>query len=117
MKKFFKDIKNDRITRLGFVIALLLAVCIFVFTLFKYRGLPPFIPLFNQLPWGSQRLGETPTIFIPLAVVFFIFATNLIIASFVYQKMPLVARILASTSLVVSLLTILFIVKTINLVL
>ncbi len=45
--------------------------------LFFYRFLPPFIPIFNQMPWGQERLGKTITIFVPVLVALLISIINL----------------------------------------
>lgn len=117
MKEFFKDIKNDKITNIGFSATVALIIVIFVFILFSYRRLPPFVPVFNQLPWGEERLGGTITIFIPLLTALLIFILNLIIATLVYKRIPLVSRMIAGTSLLIAVLTFLFVVKTVILIL
>ena len=117
MKVFFKDVINDKITRLGFMCAFGIVLISLVFVLFYYNRLPPFIPIFNQLPWGEQRLGGTLTIFIPASIALLILIINLIISELVYKKIPLVSRMLAVTSLLISILTFLFVFKTILLIL
>ena len=117
MKEFFKDIRNDKITNSGFWATAVFIVVIFAFILFSYRNLPPFVPIFNQLPWGEERLGGTITIFIPLLTAFIIFSVNLITATLVYKRIPLVSRMLAGTSLLIAVLTFLFVIKTVILIL
>lgn len=117
MKDFIKDIRKDKITNIGFLATALIIIVIFIFILFFYRSLPPFIPVFNQLPWGEERLGETIMIFIPLLSTLLIFILNLIIATFVYKRIPLVSRMLAGTSLLIAALTFLFVTKTVILIL
>jgi len=117
MKEFFKNIRSDKITNVGFLTTAALIAVIFIFTLFVYRRLPPFIPVFNQLPWGEERLGSTITIFLPLLITLSIFVINLIIGTLVYEKIPLVSRMLAGTSILTAALTFLFVVKTVILIL
>jgi len=117
MKDFFKDIRNDKTIRLGFAVTFSIALIALVFVLFYYNNLPPFIPIFNQLPWGEQRLGTTMTIFIPILIAFLIFMFNLLLSSLIYKKIPLVSRMLAITSLTVSVLVLLFTIRSIQLVL
>lgn len=117
MKKLFKNIKSDKITNLAFLFTLVLILINLVFILLSYRNLPPFVPIFNQLPWGEQRLGITITIFIPLLVSLLIFGINLITGEIIYKKIPLVARMLSAICLLISILSFLFIVKTITLIL
>lgn len=117
MKKFINNIKADRWTFRGFNISLLLTFLTILFILINYRNLPPFIPIFNQLPWGAQRLTVTPGIFIPIAVFGIIFIVNLIFTSFVYPKNPLLARIVAATTFLVAIINFLFIIRTILVIL
>lgn len=92
-------------------------IAVIIFILFSYGGLPPFIPIFNQLPWGEERLGKTITIFVPVLVALLILVINLFTSSITYRKIPLVARMLAAVSLLIGILTFLFVVKTITLIL
>lgn len=87
-----------------------------VYILIFYSQLPPFVPVFNQLPWGEQRLGNTITIFIPVLVALSILVLNIFTASFSYKKAPLVSRMLAAISLLSAVLMFLFIIKTVSLI-
>lgn len=116
MKEFFRDIKKDKtIIPIFFINGLLIALSV-VFILFYYPNLPPLIPIFNQLPWGEERLGPTAAIFIPILVALLILIINIFIGAFIYKKNPLVSRMLATISLLVSILAFLFIVKTVTLI-
>lgn len=117
MKSFINNIRADRWTFRGFNISLILTFLTIVFILFNYRNLPPLIPIFNQLPWGVQRLTETPGIFIPVAVFGVIFLINIIFASFVYSQNPLIARIVSATTFIIAILNFLFIIRTILVIL
>ncbi len=114
--KFFNDIINDKTTRIGFLGAFGAIIGSIALVLFYYNSLPPFIPIFNQLPWGEQRLGTTPAIFQPILIAFLIFLFNLFLLALAYKKMPLVSRMIAATSLSVCILSFIFIVRTIQLV-
>lgn len=117
MKEFFKDIKSDKAIMPIFFINGLLIIISIIFILFSYGNLPPFVPIFNQLPWGDQRLGPTIAIFIPVLVALLMTVVNIFIASFIYKKNPLISRMLAAVSLLVSILAFLFMLKTITLLL
>lgn len=117
MKEFFKDIKSDKNIIPAFFINGLFIIVSIVFILFSYGNLPPFIPIFNQLPWGEQRLGPTLAIFIPVLVALLILIVNIFATAFAYKNTPLVARMLAAVSLLTSILTFLFIIKTVKLML
>lgn len=116
MKEFFKDIVQDKTIISAFFINTFFIITTVVYILFSYGKLPPFIPIFNQLPWGEQRLGNTFTIFIPVLAALLIFAINIFTSTSIYKKIPLVSRMLAAISLLAGILTFLFIVKTITLI-
>jgi hypothetical protein len=112
MKEFINIVKRDRITFYIFLISFLIGVFALVLTLINYFRLPPYVPVFNQMPWGNERLVETPGIFIPLILFLIVFLINFAFASFLYSKnSPLLARIVASVTLTVSIINFMFIVK------
>ena len=84
------------------------------YTLINYHNLPPFIPIFNQLPWGNDRLTSTLGIFIPTIVFAIVFFFNIIFTSLVYSKNPLIARIVAAVTLILAFMNFLFIIRTIT---
>ena len=116
MKNFINNIKADRLTFRGFIISLLLTFLTALYILLNYRKLPSFIPIFNQLPWGDQRLVSTPGIFIPVIIFSFLCIFNIIFTSAVYSKSPLIARIVAAVTLLLAMINFLFIVRTIFLI-
>jgi len=116
MKNFINNIKADKLTFRGFIISLLLTFLTVAYILLNYRNLPSFIPIFNQLPWGDQRLVSTPGVFIPVLVFSLLFIFNIIFTSAVYSKNPLIARIVAAVTLLLAMINFLFIVRTILLI-
>jgi hypothetical protein len=117
MKEFFSDIRNDNITQKSFFSSILIIFLSVAYILFYYSNLPPFIPLYNQLPWGEQRLASTSGILIPSLIAFIIFIFNIILSSIVYKKIPLISRMLSITTLLIAILTFLFIIRTVQIVL
>lgn len=115
MKEFFRDIILDKTIAFVFFLNGLFIITIIIFTLFSYGRLPPFVPIFNQLPWGEQRLGTTITIFIPVLVALLILLINIFTSTIIYKKIPLISRMMAAISLLISILTFLFVVKTVTL--
>jgi len=111
MKEFFKDIIPDRIIISAFFINIFLIITTVIYILISYGKLPPFVPVFNQLPWGEQRLGPTFTIFIPVLIALLLLVINIFISNAVYKKIPLISRMFATISLLAGVLTFLFIVK------
>lgn len=116
MKGLFKRVNADRIIKLSTYISLGFLLLHLVYTSLLYNFLPPFFPLFNQMPWGEERLGTKIEIFLPLLITVSFFSLNFFISFWFYEKMPLVSRILGITTLLVSVLSFIFIVRTIQLI-
>lgn len=117
MKKLFSKIMNDKITLWGCIASILLIFLNGLYTLLSYSSLPPFVPLFNQMPWGEARLETREQIFMPIAIVMIITVGNFLLASLLYEKIPLISRILSITTALVSFFALLFLVRTIQLIL
>lgn len=115
MKEFFKDIARDKTITLAFFINTFFIIAAVIYILFSYGKLPPFVPIFNQLSWGEQRLGDQITIFIPVMASLLIFAINIFTSALIYKKIPLISRMLVAISLLTGILTFLFSIKTITL--
>jgi len=113
MKDFFREIIKDKIIISAFFTNVFLIIITVAYVLIDYGKLPPFVPVFNQLPWGEQRLGLTITIFIPILVSVLLLAINIFISKIIYKKIPLISRMFAAISLLAGVLTFIFIVKTI----
>lgn len=98
----------------GFNISgVLLLISIFI-PILLFRFLPPFLPLYNKLPWGYARLGTKIELFIPLSIAVFYYFCNIFLAEYLYKKIPLLARLLCATTIVIMLLINIFIIQTIR---
>lgn len=115
MKELFKGIRSDKTIASAYLINIFSVIAAIIYILLSYGKLPPFIPIFNQLPWGEQRLGNQITIFMPILVALFILTANIFISALIYKQIPLISRMLAAISLLTGILTFLFIIKTITL--
>jgi hypothetical protein len=117
MKEIFKHVKEDKIIRWGLSLVVLLLIiellCIFLF----YFSLPPVIPLFNQMPWGESRLGAKPAIFLPVAIPLAFLMLNFSLITRLYEKIPLISRMLSITTLLITVLSCIFVVRTLYLIL
>jgi hypothetical protein len=113
MKNLINNLTGDKLAFRGFIISLLLTIVTISFILFYYTKLPPLIPLFNQLPWGNDRLAPAFGIFIPIIVFAVIFIFNFLFTSLVYSKNPLIARIVAAVTLILAMMNLLFIIRTV----
>jgi len=114
MKDFLSNIRKDRIILNEFVVSFIISAVTIIFVLINYKSLPPFIPIFNQLPWGNERLIETPGIFVPIVLYFIVFIFNLIFSSILYRgNNPLLGRIIAAITLLIAVMNLIFIVRAI----
>ena len=113
MKNFIDNIKADKLAFRGFLISLLLTFLTCLYIAVNYNNLPPLIPIFNQLPWGDNRLTPTIGIFIPIIVFIVIFIFNVLFTSIVYSKSPLIARLVAAVTLILAMMNLLFIIRTV----
>lgn len=116
MNAFFKPIINDKIIFLGFSVSFFLILVAIIYTILTYQQLPPIIPLFNQLPWGEQRLGDKFQVFLPIILALSLNLLNMFLTTYAYNKIPLISRILSTTSFLICILTLLFIIRTIRIV-
>jgi hypothetical protein len=116
MNGFTRFAVEDKLIKRISVTALVLMGLTAIYILLNYTKLPPLLPMFNQLPWGVDRLSSRNGIFIPLAVSVFIFATNFVASGFSYKESPLLSRMLSVTSFIASLLSLLFVFRTISLI-
>jgi|SRR3990167_8091286 len=116
MNGFFNEVKKDKVISGGFLLTFNIVFLAFVYILIRFGSLPPYMPLFNQLPWGDQRLGTSIMIFIPLGIVIFIAISNILICYFIYKKSQIISRMLAVSSVLIAFLSFLFILRTINLI-
>jgi hypothetical protein len=117
MNEASKLVKADKIIRWGmtfsFLLLLFQASLIGIF----YLKLPPILPLFNQLPWGDDRLGTNYEILLPLVITLVFFLFNYFLLRKLYITMPLISRIIGVTTLLAALLSFIFIVRTLQLIL
>ena len=116
MNEVFKQVKADKIIRLSMTLACILIVLHTLYLGFFYFSLPPIVPLYNQLPWGEPRLGSRIEIILPLVITTVFFTFNYILLAKLYTTMPLVSRIVSITSLLAAVLSMIFIVRTIQLI-
>jgi hypothetical protein len=111
MKNFINNIVSDKLALRGFFISFLLMLFTVLYILLSYYRLPPFVPIFNQLPWGNDRLTSTLGIFIPSVIFAFVFLFNIVFTSIVYNKSPLIARMVAAVTLILAFMNFLFVIR------
>jgi hypothetical protein len=115
MNGVFKLVRKDKIAKWGFTLSNIFVVFEIIAIGIFYFSLPPFIPIFNQMPWGEMRLGIKPAIFIPIAITILFIGVNFFMVGRLYEKTPLLSRILSITTLLATLLSFIFILRTVYL--
>ncbi len=116
MNGLFKNAKKDKIIKWSMSIASILLLGETLVLALFYLSLPPFMPLFNQLPWGDARLGQRPAMFLPVLIASAFLVCNFLLANHVYEKMPLVSRILSLTSFLIAVLSLIFTLQTLRVI-
>ena len=94
-------------------------VLMFIFLgigLWKWKNLPPELPLFYSLPRSSDQLGTPFALLLLPMISLFLFALNLIFAALIYEKSKLASDILTIIGLIASLLLLMTYIKIIFLV-
>lgn len=116
MNAVFSLVKSDKIIRWGMTLAFILLVLHALSIAIFYQTLPPVVPLFNQLPWGPERLGVKFEIMMPLVITALFFILNYFLLAKLYKAMPLVSRIISITTLLAAVLSFIFIIRTLQLI-
>src|SRR5258706_12002307 len=109
MKKFFKLLQKDSVINWSFWATIIIVVISLVSIGISYTNLPPFIPLYNQRPWGYARLGKTYELLIPSLVTLILLFLNSFLGLRLTEKSPLLARFLFITILCLALFTCIFV--------
>lgn len=117
MNDVSKLVKADKIIRWGMMLSFILLLLQAGFVALLYLKLPPIVPLFNQLPWGEERLGAKFELLLPVGITILFFIINYFLLRKLYIPMPLVSRIIGITTLLASLLSFIFIARTLQLIL
>lgn len=116
MNGLIKQLIADKIMWWGTVVSTALFVFSLLYLLLFYHRLPTLVPVYNQLPWGPARLGQKFELFVPLLLSLAIFVGNLFFSRFLYERMPLVSRMINVTTILINLLTLIFIVHIVQLI-
>lgn len=99
MKDGFNVIISDKILRISIGLSLCFLLIVTALIAVFYQQLPPFIPFFNSMPWGTDRLYTSlVVVFVPLVFLLVLFA-NTVISIKIYQKHTLFARMVSFNGL------------------
>ncbi|MEK7571093.1 MAG: hypothetical protein AAB553_02355 [Patescibacteria group bacterium] len=117
MKKLFKHVWDDKIIKWGMGSAAIVFFFSLIILAIFYWNLPPYLPVYNQMPWGEERLATKYEIILPQLIAFSFFVLNFSLSRKLYDKMPLISRMLSITTLLTMLLSFVFLVRTLLLLL
>lgn len=81
-----------------------------------WRVLPPKVPLWYSKPWGEERLASPFLLILPLVTAVMIYFGNLILISKSATEHPMFARILLLSSVVVSMLAVMIVMRIVLLI-
>jgi hypothetical protein len=116
MNGFISYVTSDKIIKWGVFLSACLVGLMLAFLGFFYRLLPPYVPVYNQMPWGIERLGGRLELFLPILLALGVLILNVILSRLWYEKLPLLSRMLSVTTFLINLLTFIFIVRIILLI-
>ncbi len=104
LRESFALLWRDPVVGLSFrITVLLLGFFIFIMMFFYWR-LPPEIPFAYSRPWGVGQLVPLIFLFVILSLVVLIILINALLATFLFSREQLLARILVWISALVVLL-------------
>lgn len=95
------------------ITSIVLSVIIF---LWRYRSLPPLVPLWYGKPWGTDRLAHPLWLIVLPAASLVILIINTIATRTVTRDMLIFRQILATTALLVAILSLVTLSKIVFLV-
>lgn len=104
MKKTFNILFSDNIIKVSFSASIFLLLVATLLIALLYQQLPPYIPFFNSLPWGTERLfSSIIVVFLPIIFLLVLFINNALSAYF-YERHALIARMISFNGLLVIIL-------------
>jgi hypothetical protein len=87
-----------------------------IFIFIKFNDLPQQIPLYYSLPWGENQLANAASLFLLPTFSIIILLLNNLIATFFLKTIPIFFYLLATFSLIFSLLSSISLIKIISLI-
>jgi hypothetical protein len=104
MKNAVSTLLSDNIIKVSFGVSFTVLLLFTGLIAFFYQKFPPFIPFFNSLPWGTERLFTSfAVIFLPLLFLTIIIINNAL-SAYLYSRHALMARMVSFNGLLVVVL-------------
>lgn len=116
MNIIFKNTTFDKTIFWAFFLSLIIIIANSVYILVSYNKLPFFLPIYNQMPWGDERLGRKEEILIPILIAISVFIFNFVLSSIIYKKMPIISRIISVTAFLICFFVLIITFRTILLI-
>lgn len=98
MKEKFSIFFKDNMIKYSIFISLILFLLNLIFVMLLYSKFPPYVPFFNSMPWGEERLVSSYAMPILSGLFLFTILLNGVIGIFLYENYPLIARLLSIAS-------------------
>ena len=111
-----KNLLKDKNCRLAIQLSLLILLFIIVYLFLMLSRLPLQVPLFYSRPWGEEQLADRFFLFFLPGGLLLILFINWQLASLLWLKETLLAKILLWLNVLISLLTGVTLIKIIGLV-
>ncbi len=116
MNERIKKLTADKVVSRAIWVSLAAFIVTVIYLAFSYFKLPPFVPLFNQAPWGDARLAAKLFLLLPLLLTCGVYIINILVSSIIYEKIPLLSRMLIITMFLISILVLVYYFRTIHLI-
>lgn len=111
MNALFKTIRKDSLVFWSFWITIVTIILMIIAISVSYTNLPPFIPLYNHMPWGYGRLGRTYELFLLPVSILAVCIVNTVVSIRLAEKSPLLVRFLFLTMVSVAIFSCIFVGK------
>lgn len=94
----------DQFGRTNYLISLGVIVLMVAIIGGLYAQIPSIVPLYFSLPWGEARLVEKIFLLMLPLIAVIIIIINIILAKLIHQLSPLLPRVLAVSTMIVSVM-------------
>src|SRR3989344_7432741 len=98
MKGKFKLFFSDNLLFVSSTSSFFVFMLTFFLVVIFYPHIPPFIPMFNSMPWGEQRLASSLVLFAFPFLFASVIVINSLLAFFLYSRYTLASRMLSMSS-------------------
>lgn len=116
LKDNFNSLWQDKEAKASLRIALAILLFSLALLIFTWSKLPPQLPLFYSLPWGEEQLGQPILLLVPPIGCLLWGALNFFLAVFCFKQQPLASKILVWSTVILTFLSSLTLVKIIFLI-